>query len=347
MLNFPDAPSIGQRYPTAAGLPSYVWDGEKWRQKTLPFAPPSDAAPLMDNIAGPGSANAFARGDHRHPSDTKYAPVNNPTFTGTLTAQTFNVNGNFNGGVVTALAKGHHIGNTKRLDNTLATWDNVTTLDANIIFYDYGSGNWAGIGADQSGFFWVRTGAGGSDNVSAFVATLSNVQFNGPTYAPTPANGDNSTKLATTAFVNANQPMGGPYLPTSGGTITGTMTVSYAHIMSYRAGGTTGVVYFGTDDRYFYYDGSNYVFGTDALFSAAGRMWGSNDWTRPVTSARIGPHAGDYFLEMTAGFVEPYGGAVITGSTGLGVTVDYKGTTNRYRYNQIYVEGTWYTAGYV
>jgi hypothetical protein len=344
MLDFPDAPTIGQEFPP------YVWDGVKWSAKPKhPGAPASDALPLMDNIAGPGNASQFSRGDHAHPTDTKYAPVANPVFTGTLTAQTFNVNGNFNGGVVSAPAKGHQLGNHIRLDGTGVSWDNVTTLDANIIFYDYGSGNWAGIGSDVSGFFWVRTGGGGSNNVSAFVAAVDNVQFNGAVYAPTPANGDNSTKLATTAFVIANQPVGGPYLPTSGGTISGALTCSYAHIRSYRSGGTTGVIYLGTDDRYFYYDGGTYVFGTDALNSAAGRLWGSNDFNNPVTNARIGPHAGDPFIPQGTYLSEPYGGAVATGSSGFDVTgpngVSF-GHYMRYRYNQIYTNA-WYTAGYV
>ena len=43
------------------------------------------------------------------------------------------------------------------------------------------------------------------------------------TYAPTPAAGDNTTKIATTAFVNT---FGNGYIKTSGGTITGTLDLT-------------------------------------------------------------------------------------------------------------------------
>ena len=43
------------------------------------------------------------------------------------------------------------------------------------------------------------------------------------TYAPTPASGDNSTKIATTAFVNTKA---GNYLPLSGGTMTGMLNMN-------------------------------------------------------------------------------------------------------------------------
>ena len=36
---------------------------------------PSTSNPLMDGTASPGSANTFARGDHRHPSDTSKVNV--------------------------------------------------------------------------------------------------------------------------------------------------------------------------------------------------------------------------------------------------------------------------------
>ena len=46
---------------------------------------PSNTTPLMDGSAVPGSATAYSRGDHIHPTDTSRAPINNPTFTGLVT----------------------------------------------------------------------------------------------------------------------------------------------------------------------------------------------------------------------------------------------------------------------
>lgn len=43
----------------------------------------STTTPKMDGTASTGTETAFARGDHRHPTDTSRAPLASPTFTGT------------------------------------------------------------------------------------------------------------------------------------------------------------------------------------------------------------------------------------------------------------------------
>lgn len=48
----------------------------------------STTTPKMDGTAEVGSETAFARGDHRHPTDTSRAPLASPAFTGTPTAPT-------------------------------------------------------------------------------------------------------------------------------------------------------------------------------------------------------------------------------------------------------------------
>src|SRR3954465_12658085 len=53
-------------------------------------------------------------------------------------------------------------------------------------------------------------------------APLASPVFTGVPSAPTPATGDSSTALATTAFVKGQSYVtGGPYLPLTGGTING------------------------------------------------------------------------------------------------------------------------------
>jgi hypothetical protein len=49
---------------------------------------PSDTAPLMNGSAVPGTATAYSRGDHVHPTDTSRAPLDSPAFTGTPTTAT-------------------------------------------------------------------------------------------------------------------------------------------------------------------------------------------------------------------------------------------------------------------
>ena len=62
-----------------------------------------------------------------------------------------------------------------------------------------------------------------------------NVDKNGNayTYAPTPATTDNSTKIATTAFVKSNL---GSYLPLSGGTLTGPLNIKASSASNYSEG---------------------------------------------------------------------------------------------------------------
>lgn len=48
----------------------------------------SSTTPKMDGTAAVGTETAFARGDHRHPTDTSRAPLASPAFTGTPTAPT-------------------------------------------------------------------------------------------------------------------------------------------------------------------------------------------------------------------------------------------------------------------
>jgi len=56
-------------------------------------------------------------------------------------------------------------------------------------------------------------------------ALLASPAFSGTPTAPTPGTGDNSTKLATTAFVVSKT---GSFLPLAGGTVTGALTVNGA-----------------------------------------------------------------------------------------------------------------------
>lgn len=56
-------------------------------------ASPSSTTPLMDGTASTGSESDFARGDHRHPTDTTRAPLDNPEFTTRVTSPIYRVTG--------------------------------------------------------------------------------------------------------------------------------------------------------------------------------------------------------------------------------------------------------------
>jgi hypothetical protein len=349
-MDFPSLPSVGQKYPPAPtpGVPTYVWDGEKWKGAggNSVKGKPSNVPPTMDGLTAPGFSPDYARGDHQHPSDSTRAPIDSPAFIGSLAADEFNVYGNINfNGAINATENSHVLGYAGGNSYNTA----LRRSDSNALMYDLGEANWAGIGTDSNGQFWVHTGYDVTYSLSAGLAVLTDqtVSFAVPPLAPTAPPGDDSTKLATTEFVVANQVGGGggPYLPLDGGgTMTGVLTVAPgAHIMPYR-NGSTGVLYLSWDDHYLYFDGGSYYLNALLLNTAAGRIWGSSDFSNPVSSAQIGPHAGDFWIGGTTGLQEPYGGAVITGATNV-YRNGTSGVSWRFRYKQVYT-GWWWTIGY-
>ncbi len=52
------------------------------------FGQAFDGVPVMDGIASSGDSTRWARGNHRHPTDTSRAPLDSPHFTGFPTAPT-------------------------------------------------------------------------------------------------------------------------------------------------------------------------------------------------------------------------------------------------------------------
>lgn len=68
----------------------YIYTGGQWISITSSGTGPSPYAsnPLMDGTASAGTSDDYARGDHRHPTDTSRAPLASPTFTGTPKAPT-------------------------------------------------------------------------------------------------------------------------------------------------------------------------------------------------------------------------------------------------------------------
>jgi hypothetical protein len=376
-FDFPSSPTPGQRYPAPplAGIPSYAWDGEKWTSVSgaiAPGAPPSSLAPLMDGIAAPGTALEYTRDDHVHPRDTARAPVADPTFTGTLTAQNFVVTGNSHlaaisaetlavpgsaslagitatqftvsgtstfTGVITATAKGHQLGTYGGAVITSP----LAQGDANILLYAYTDTNWAGIGTDVSGAFWIRTGLSGTP-VAAF--SINGVQvanfLKSPT-APNPSAADNSTKLATTAWVNANAPAAA-YLPLSGGTINGNLTIANADLYSRRADPATGILFLNSAlNRYLYADNVNYTLANAPAIAGNGRLWGTSDFSAPVVDGRMA-FGLDLHLPTAAVLNEPLGGGVITGAART-VNTPSTGHVARFRYMQLCTT-SWFTIGY-
>lgn len=368
MMNFPANPVEGQRFTPAAGKPNYTFDGLKWttapaRESTL--APPSTTMPSMNGAVLPGVSVSYARSDHIHPTDATRASVNNPSFSGTLTANlidaddttaaTLNVTGDSTVGALNATTS--LFGSiSASLDLIVSGAATFGTLNAAYVmlpianaFIEMGSLSQAGtpyLDFHSSGndidydARIIATGGSGTAARGDLSLSCSSV------IGPTPPGGDNSTRAATTAWARQNIVVGS-FLPTTGGTINGYLTVA-GDLYSYRSGGGTGVLYLGTGDRYIYWDGANYTMGSAPLVAGNGRLWGSNDFNaQPLTNERL-VYAGDnYIWSSEPAISEPWNGCVMTGSTGYAISGSPGpyGHYNRLRYWQGYTTG-WFTIGY-
>lgn len=75
MLFIPEFPWSDLHTLNLDWLLSVVASHERQLRDIEGSASPYDEAPLADGIADPGNVNKFARGDHRHPTDTTRASV--------------------------------------------------------------------------------------------------------------------------------------------------------------------------------------------------------------------------------------------------------------------------------
>lgn len=75
MLFLPEFPWSDLHTLNLDWLLSVVANHERQLQNIEGAASPYDEAPLADGVAEPGTVNQFARGDHRHPTDTTRASV--------------------------------------------------------------------------------------------------------------------------------------------------------------------------------------------------------------------------------------------------------------------------------
>lgn len=182
---------------------------------------PSTATPLMDGVAAVGVSTDFARGDHRHPTDTSLAPLASPVLTGNPTAPTPAPGDNDTSIATTAFVTGAIAAKADLASPTFtgdpkaptpATGDNDTSIATTAFVKAQAYATLAS--PVLTGNPTAPTATGGDNDTSiattAFVqgelaakAPLSSPTFTGDPKATTPVTSDNDTSIATTAFVNA------------------------------------------------------------------------------------------------------------------------------------------------
>lgn len=130
------------------------------------------STPAMDGTGAVGTSTRYARADHVHPTDTTRAPLASPTFTGTPASVTAAVDTNTTEIATTAFVIAQASTATPIIDGTAAVG----------ISLRYARGDHV-------------------HPTDSTRAPLASPALTGTPTAPTPTGSDNSTKIATTAFV--------------------------------------------------------------------------------------------------------------------------------------------------
>lgn len=138
---------------------------------------PGIVSPVMDGTATVGISSRWAHEDHIHPTDTSLAPIVRPSITGSVTVTTGPSDAN---GLV---IQGHAVGDPNEGSQILLVNNNAATPNKS-------------IRVDSNGNFQIVN--------NAYTANIINITDAGiATVGATPTAGDNSTKVATTAYTDS------------------------------------------------------------------------------------------------------------------------------------------------
>jgi hypothetical protein len=342
MLNFPDAPVVGQAFPP------FIWDGVKWDRKKVGGGTPSTSLPVMSGIAAAGVVEEFARGDHAHPTDTSRAPVVNPAFTGGVTTDTLAITGGATIGAGLRAETGRIVMQMNDGGQPSAAVHSIGSTG--------GRGSARGFFVDTNNLmaFGSMDAAGNPlDNVARF-DNVGHIWLNG--IASIARDPTSPMEAATKQYVDAKGATGA-YLPLAGGQMSGLLYPNYSPGSLTQAGGSGALeiqsgggndacmtfhrpgafaCHFGlASDHNFWYGG--WSFG-----NVAWRLWSTRDFGAfPIYNMRMA-YCADYNYPWNLGLTEPYGGTVITGGSGSDGVGNW---TRRHRYWQVLTTG-WWTVGY-
>lgn len=146
----------------------------------------SNATPLVDGTATPGTLRTMARGDHRHPTDTSRAAVNSPTFTGDPKAPTPADGDNDTSIATTAFVMRE---SAKKVNSASGAFTGTPTAPT------------AAAGTNNTQIATTAFAMTAAANAASPKANTASPTFTGDPKAPTPADNDNDTSIATTAYV--------------------------------------------------------------------------------------------------------------------------------------------------
>lgn len=141
--------------------------------------------PVMDGTASIGVEQSYSRADHRHPTDTSRAPVNNALLRGTPTLE--------NTPAITDKSKA--IANTEFVKNAIDNSKSSMALSGTP------TAPTATAGTNNTQIATTAFVKTAIDNAIASKANLASPTFTGTPKAPTATAGTNTTQIATTAFV--------------------------------------------------------------------------------------------------------------------------------------------------
>lgn len=276
---------------------------------------PSPITPLMDGVASLGSGTAYARGNHRHPSDTTRLSTSGGEISGDLTVTgNFDVDGTATAPTPPAGTNNTRIATTAFVQTAVAgasggggtPYDDDPEMDGSA---DPGSSNEYARGDHKHPSDTSRLPKSGG-TVSGSLTVSGTFRANGTAYAPTVAVGTDNTRIATTAFVNSSienvtrQLWSGNFNPANGGSLKVPGISDYRAVLIQPYGSATYVIaILGTYIRGIggYWTGSNQnIYQITASMSGDNIVFSDAEDFSYVRHSPTGAHTNMYYASVGA-----------------------------------------------
>jgi hypothetical protein len=185
----------------------------------------STTLPSMDGVASYGTGVIYARQNHVHPTDTTRAPLDSPTFTGTV------------GGITKSMVGLGNVDNTSDLNKPVSTAQAtaIAVVQSDVDAHEARTDNPHTVTKSQVGLGFVDNTSDASKPISTATQTALDLKapidsptFTGAPAGPTAAVAQNTTQFATCAFVQ-NVVSG---VITKTGLTGGTLTLAAADLVT-------------------------------------------------------------------------------------------------------------------